>query len=327
VKKDLLHPNRTNYFSYFYAFNFDPQFDEQYEPDNWRYAVNNINFRKSIFHALNRVAAMITAEPYEPERRIVNTITPRNFVAVGGTDYTQLWPLIRFTRTDSFNKTLALEYKAKAMVELQDQATFPVTIMMPYNTGSSDWTNRVQVIEQQLEGLLGTDYIDVVPAGYPATGFLQATRRAGNYAMLECNWGPDYADPQSYTDPFIPGSSYNWPELAEGYTLPDGSTKYINLVNEAKAEVRNMAKRYELFARAEAHLIQEVFLIPYGVGGGGFSASRLDPFTSPFAPFGVSTLKFKGQVLLRKPMTTVEYNAAFAKWETERAAALRKAGQ
>ena len=33
---------------------------------------------------------------------------------------------------------------------------------MPYNSGSTEWANRAQVIEQQMENLLGTDYIDVV---------------------------------------------------------------------------------------------------------------------------------------------------------------------
>jgi hypothetical protein len=51
------------------------------------------------------------------------------------------------------------------------------------------------------------------------------------------------------------------------------------------------------------------------------------PFTSPYAPFGVSNLKFKGQTIGDKPMTTEEYNAAFTKWEKDRAAALQKAGQ
>jgi oligopeptide transport system substrate-binding protein len=149
----------------------------------------------------------------------------------------------------------------------------------------------------------------------------------GKYCIQECNWGPDYADPQTYTDPFTPGSNYNWPELAEGYLEENGNTKYVNLVNAAKAETKDLKKRFELFAKAEAHLIEEAFLIPYGTGGGGYMATKLDPFTSPFAPFGVSTLKFKGQVMLKKAMTAAEHKAARAKWETDRAAALKAAGQ
>ena len=48
---------QTNY-SFYFGFNFDPMFDEQYEPDNWRIAVNNENFRKSIYHGLDRIRAL-----------------------------------------------------------------------------------------------------------------------------------------------------------------------------------------------------------------------------------------------------------------------------
>jgi oligopeptide transport system substrate-binding protein len=326
TRKDMVRPALTSYYTYFYAFNFDPQFAAEYEPDNWKVAVNNLNFRKSIFHALDRTAAMLTAEPHEPARRLLNTVTPKNFVASEGVDYTKIGPLAAFTATESFNQDLAIEYRDKAKADLAKRATFPVKIMMPYNTGSTDWTNRVQVVEQQLENLLGTDYIDVIPAPYPPTGFLGATRRAGNYCIQECNWGPDYADPQTYTDPFYDGT-YNWPEKAIGYTESNGKVRYYNLVDLARAELLDTQRRYELFAEAEAHLIEEAFLIPYGCGGGGYVASKLDPFTSPYAPFGTSNLKFKGQVLLKEPMTTAEFKAAFAKWETDRAAALKAAGQ
>ncbi|MEN6399135.1 MAG: hypothetical protein ABFC74_01965, partial [Rectinema sp.] len=175
-----------------------------------------------------------------------------------------------------------------------------------------------------LESLLGADYIDVIPVGFPATGFLGATRRKGNYAMQECNWGPDYADPETYTDPFVAGSNYNWPEMAVGYMQPNGKTVYENMVNQAKAEVVNIAKRYELFAKAEAYFIGEAFVIPYSIGGGGFIASKLEPFSYPFAPFGMSILKYKGQTVLSKPLSTEEYNKLKAKWEAERVEALKK---
>lgn len=326
-KKDLIRPNRTNFYTYFYALNFNPHFAEEYEPENWKTAVNNVNFRKSIFHAFDRKAAMLTSEPYNPEYRLNNTITPKNFVDLNGTDYTGLNGLAEFSNTASFNRDLALKYKEKALTELKGKATFPVKILMPYNTGVTEWINRTQVVEQQLENLLGTDYIDVIIEPYPPTGFLDATRRAGNYALLECNWGPDYADPETYTDPFSPDSNYNWPQMAQGYTEANGKTKYENMVNSAKSELLDIEKRYTLFAEAEAFLIEQAFVIPYSVGGGGYSASRLNPFESPYSPFGVSSERFKGRKILDKPMNTEEFNAELEKWEKERAESLKKAAQ
>lgn len=326
-KEKLIRPNRTRFYTYFYALNFDPQFVEEYEPDNWKVVVNNVNFRKSIFHALDRKAAMLTAEPYDPEKRINNTITPKNFVDLSGLDYTQLGSLAKISNNDSFDKDLALKYKEKAIAELVGKAKFPVKVLMPYNTGLSEWANRAQVIEQQLENLLGTDYIDIIIDPKPPTGFLQEVRRAGNYAILECNWGPDYADPETYTDAFNPEGTYNWPHLAEGYKESNGKNTYENMVDAAIAEVINVEKRYSLFAEAEAFLIDQAFVIPYAVGGGGYSASRLNPFESLYSPFGVSAERFKGQKVMEKPMNSEQFDKELKNWEKERANALKAADQ
>ncbi|NLY46706.1 MAG: peptide ABC transporter substrate-binding protein [Tissierella sp.] len=324
-KAKLIRPNRTLYYSYFYAFNFDPFFPEEYEPDNWRIAVNNLNFRKAIFHGLDRKAAMITAEPYDPEKRIHNTITPKDFVDLNGSDYTELGSLGEIVNIDTFNKTKALEYKEKAMEELKGVATFPVKVLMPYNTGLTEWANRAQVIEQQLENLLGRDFIDIIIDGKPPTGFLQDVRRAGQFALLECNWGPDYADPETYTDPFIPSGTFNKPHFAKGYTDNNGKTKYENMIEEAKAELVNIEKRLHLFAEAEAFLINEAFIIPYGVGGGGYIASRLNPFESAYSPFGVSSERYKGHHLLKEPMDIDTFNELMEIWKVKRAEVLKGA--
>ncbi len=323
-KSDMVRSNRTSFYSYFYCLNFDPKFPEEYERDNWKKAVNNINFRKSFFHALDRKAAMLTAEPYDPEKRLSNTITPKNFVDLSGVDYTLLGKLADFTENDSFNPELALSFKEKAMGELEGKVNFPVKVLMPYNTGSGDWANRAQVVEQQMENLLGSDYIDIIIDAKPPTGFLKEVRRAGNYAFMECNWGPDYADPETYTDPFI-DNSYNWPELAEGYKEANGKTVYENMVAKAKEEVLDIDKRYMLFSESEAYFIDQAFVIPYAVGGGGYSASRLNPFESQYSPFGVSGERYKGQRVNDKPMNNDEYNARLIIWEKERSEALKAA--
>lgn len=324
VKKDLVRPNRTGYYTYFYAFNFDPKFPAEFEPDNWKVVVNNVNFRKALFHAFDRRAAMLTEEPYNPDKRILNTITPKNFVDINGVDYTQLGSLKEFTNTDSFNKDLALEFKGKAMEELKGKAKFPVKVLMPYNTGVVEWANRAQVIEQQMENLLGTDFIDIIIDPKPPTGFLSEVRRAGNYAFLECNWGPDYADPETYTDPFTPDGTYNWPHLAQGYKEANGKNKYENMVNAAKEELMDIEKRLNLFAEAEAFFIGEAFVIPYKVSAGftGYAASKLNPFESQYSPFGVASERYKGQKVMEKPMNSEEFTRLLAEWEKERAKAL-----
>ena len=178
--------------------NFDPKFDAEFQPENWKIAVNNENFRKSIMFGLDRVKVLSVSEPNNPDKQVMNTITPPDFVDYEGTDYTQIGSLKDISSRDSFNADEAKKYAQKAKDELKAKgATFPVKILLPYNPSTSNWDKESQVVEQQLEGLLGKDYIDVIPEAGPATGFLSAVRRSGKYAMMKCNWGPDYADRKS----------------------------------------------------------------------------------------------------------------------------------
>ena len=322
-KKNSVHQSRNGFYSYFYALNFDPKFSAEYEPENWKAAVNNLNFRKSLFSALDRKAAATTLEPYETEAKLLNTITPKNFVDIKGKDYTQIGGLSDITAKDSFDEKSAKEYKEKAMKELEGKVKFPVKVYLPYNTGIAGSANREQVVEQQLEKALGTDYIDVIIDPKPSTGYLKDVRKAGNYAFLLCNWGPDYADPETYSDPFNAGSNYNKPELAENGV----GTKYEEMLAKAKAEVTDVNKRYELFAEAESYLINQGFAIPYVVGGDGYVASKLNPFDAQFSPFGVISEKYKGQTMLAKAMSNDEFKAGLKKWEAERTEALKKAAK
>ncbi|MGB4439287.1 MAG: peptide ABC transporter substrate-binding protein [Sedimentibacter sp.] len=327
--KDQVRPDRLGTYTYFYVFNFKPNFDAEYEPENWTIAVNNTNFRKSIVSAFNRVAAMATEDPYNPKYRIINSITPPNFASQGGVDYTATGNLAALYEKEFFNESEAKTYKEKAVEELTALgATFPVKILMPYNTNSTSWANEAQVVKQQLETMLGTDFVEITLLPHAPTGFLDGTRRAGNYSVMKVNWGPDYADPQTYTDPFARDGNYNFPEFT---TSVDAAGKniyevYESMVNEAKSELIDLTKRYEIFANAEAYLIENAFVIPYNVSGGdGYVASKADPFDKPYAPFGISGERWKGRKLLAKPMNTEEFNAAQTEWETARDAALKEA--
>ena len=316
----LIRPVRqTSFYSYFYCLNFDANFDEAYEPENWTKAVNNEAFRKSLYHGLDRVKAMLITEPDNPESIIFNTIVPTNYATLDGIDYTLVGDLKPITElgTGTFDAEKALAFKAQAIEELTAAgATFPVKILLKYNPRVSGWDNECLVIEQQLEALLGTDYIDVIVEAGPADGFLSEVRRSGNYALLKCNWGPDYADPQTFTDPFKKGNNYSFIDKSADAEALD---YYYGLVEAAKAEAFDLAARYEAFAKAEAFLIDHAYVIPFGFGNGGYVASRIDPFTSQFAPYGFTNERYKGSEILSEPMDTDAYFDAYDQWIEDRA--------
>ena len=97
--------------------------------------------------------------------------------------------------------------------------------------------------------------------------------------------------------------------------------EYYEMVEEANsyASADQLDERYHAFAEAEAFLIEHAMVVPFGVSG-GYSASKLNPFEGQYAPYGVATLRYKGQHILEEPMNTDAFNEAYAKWQEDRAA-------
>ena len=325
---DLIRPVRqTGFYTHFYALNFKPEFDEIYEPENWKIAVNNENFRKAIFHGLDRVKLTAVGEPDNPESIMHYAVTPPNFVDFGGQDYVKMGDLAAWTELgkDAFNEDKAKEFAAAAKPELEAAgATLPVKVLMVYHPSINTWAEQAQVVEQQMEELLGEDFVDFIVEAGPSQDFLSSVRRSGKYAFLDCNWGPDYADPETFTDPFVRDFNYNFPEFitqqdADGNNLFE---VYEALVNEAKAITDDIEARYLAFAKAEAFLIEHAFVVPVGYtyAGGGYTAGRLNPFEGQYAPFGISIDRYKGQKLLDNPMNTDQFFDEQDKWEAEREA-------
>lgn len=317
-------------FSYFYCFNFNPQYDAAYGPDNWRIAVNNANFRHSIMSAFDRTYAMRALEPDEPEKILQNTITPATFCGVDGVDFTALEPFAQIA-DNFFNPEKALDYKQKAMDELTAAGcTFPVTILLSYKSGDTDWENECILLKQQMEGVLGTDYINVELYAGPSESFLSATRRAGVYSMMRCNWGADYADPLTWTSPFAAkvdretglhtGNSYNKMDLmldSDVYTeTRDLLTAYYAAVDEAQNTTADLSERYLRFAQAEAMLIENAMVIPYNIQASTTQITKLNIFEGEYSPCGVSDLRFKYQTLQDDFISADAYEAAYQAWMT-----------
>jgi len=324
---DLIRPVRqTGFYTHFYAYNFKPEFDEIYEPDNWKIAVNNLNFRKALFHGFDRLKVTLVSDPENPESIMHYGVTPPNFVDYNGLDYVKMGDMAAWTELGkaAFNEEKAKEYAALAREELEAAgATFPVKILTVYHPNITTWADQVQVLEQQMEELLGEDFIDIIVEAGPSQSFLSAVRRSGKYALLDCNWGPDYADPETFTDPFKPDFNYNFPEYTTDVD-EEGNNKYQvywKMVEEAKAITDDLEARYLAFAKAESYLIEQAFVMPlgYSYAAGGYTASRMNPFEGQYAPFGISIDRYKGQKLLDKPMNTDEFFDAQDKWEAERA--------
>ena len=312
-------------YSYFYCFDFDPQYEAEYGPENWKIAVNNKNFRLSLATAMDRVYSLFAEDSENPESLLENTITPPAFAAVDGKDFAALSAFdgitdLLYNRADeSGSVAKAQAYRDAAKAELADAGcTFPVTVVLTYKTNDANWASQVQLIKDQMEEVLGKDYVNIVLYAGPADSFLTATRRSGKYSIMRCNWGADYADPETWTDPFAAGNNYNFMDKA----LENGSpetiadlTTYYAMVEEAKAETADTAKRYDLFAAAEAFLIKNAFVLPYRTETADYQATKLNVYESEYAPFGLCNSRYKFMHLYDHYITAEENAAFFAEWQ------------
>ena len=155
---------------------------------------------------------------------------------------------------------------------------------------------------------------------------------------MKCNWGADYADPQTWTDPFKEQSnSYNFMATDEDYEVGQMTStnkspetqalvaQYYELVNAAKSITTDEEARYAAFAEAEAFLIEHAFVVPFSISNSGYVATRLNIFEAEYAPYGLALQRFKFQKLREEPMSMDEYTQLYTQWLTDRDAALAEA--
>ena len=271
--------------------------------------------------AFDRVWAMYALEPEDPDSLVQNTITPTTFCYVDGVDFTALAPF-EGIENDFFiwdeegtSLAAALEYKAAAVDELTAAGCkFPVIVPLTYKPSDTDWEAEAKLMEQQLEEALGTDYIDIQLLPGTGESFL-ANRRSGNYAMMRCNWGADYADPETWTDPFTDDSNYNFIYKSDDPTTQALYAEYTDLVAAAKAITNDMDARYEAFAKAEAFLLDHAFAIPFSISNRSYQMCNLNVFEGQYASFGMASLRYKDQHLYDTSMSLEEYQAAYADWQ------------
>ena len=316
----------TGDYSYFFGFNFEPKFDAEYEPENWVIAVNNENFRKAVFHGIDRDGYIAAKYPGDdPSIHKINTVTPKGFSVNEGKDYVFYGGLAKYTEGESFDPELAVQFRDAAKAELEAAGCkFPIKVPVNYNTNSTTWANCTVVLEQQLEELLGADFIDIIVVPYSGSDFLNATRRNGNYALQELNWGADFMDPETWADPFERKNNYNFfchetdtyrvfqdTKTAETNALID---QYYELVDAAREETGDMNARYEAFAAAESFYIDHAIVVPGFISGGSYQATKLNGFEGQYAMMGQSSNRYKGQHVYKTAMSQDMYDAQYAEW-------------
>ena len=315
-------------------------------------AILNKNFRQAINFGIDRTAYSAQSNGEEAASKTLrNTLVPPTFVQVGDktigevtasklVNYGTEWSGINLADAQDayFNKEKAQARFAEAKKELEAQGvTFPIHLDVPVDQTNKNAVSGMNSVKQTLETLLGSDniIIDVQQLSTDDFGnvaFLAPNPAARDYDLNFDGWVGDYQDPSTYLDPFNAETGFYLKifglDAKEDQELIKslGLDTYTQLLKEADAENKDVAKRYEKYAEAQAWMIDNSLVMSAMSNGGTASVTKVTPFTLAYSLVGIKGdgNNYKYMRLQKDPVTKKQFDEAKAKWEAESKKAIEK---
>lgn len=315
-------------------------------------AILNKNFRQAINFGIDRIAYSAQSNGEEAASKTLrNTLVPPTFVQVGDKTFGEVtasklvnygteWSGINLADAQDayFNKEKAQAKFAEAKKELEAQGvTFPIHLDVPVDQTNKNAVSGMNSVKQTLETVLGSDniVIDVQQLSTDDFGnvaFLAPNPVARDYDLNFDGWVGDYQDPSTYLDPFNAETGFYLKifglDVKEDQELIKslGLDTYTQLLKEADAENKDVAKRYEKYAEAQAWMIDNSLVMSAMSNGGTASVTKVTPFTRAYSLVGIKGdgNNYKYMRLQKDPVTKKQFDEAKAKWEAESKKAIEK---
>ena len=315
-------------------------------------AILNKNFRQAINFGIDRTAYSAQSNGQEAASKTLrNTLVPPTFVQVGDKTFGEVtasklvnygteWSGINLADAQDayFNKEKAQAKFAEAKKELEAQGvTFPIHLDVPVDQTNKNAVSGMNSVKQTLETVLGSDniVIDVQQLSTDDFGnvaFLAPNPAARDYDLNFDGWVGDYQDPSTYLDPFNAETGFYLKifglDAKEDQELIKslGLDTYTQLLKEADAENKDVAKRYEKYAEAQAWMIDNSLVMSAMSNGGTASVTKVTPFTRAYSLVGIKGdgNNYKYMRLQKDPVTKKQFDEAKAKWEEESKKAIEK---
>lgn len=315
-------------------------------------AILNKNFRQAINFGIDRIAYSAQSNGEEAASKTLrNTLVPPTFVQVGDKTFGEVtasklvnygteWSGINLADAQDayFNKEKTQAKFAEAKKELEAQGvTFPIHLDVPVDQTNKNAVSGMNSVKQTLETVLGSDniVIDVQQLSTDDFGnvaFLAPNPAARDYDLNFDGWVGDYQDPSTYLDPFNAETGFYLKifglDAKEDQELIKslGLDTYTQLLKEADAENKDVAKRYEKYAEAQAWMIDNSLVMSAMSNGGTASVTKVTPFTRAYSLVGIKGdgNNYKYMRLQKDPVTKKQFDEAKAKWEEESKKAIEK---
>lgn len=279
-------------------------------------ALSNVNFRLSLYHGLDADMYNEVNIPENVESVRATTFSGSNyFISPSNQDYVTMGGLANH-QDYAYDTAKADQYKQQAIEELSAQGvSFPIVLKYAYKSGNETVAQQAQLLKESLESNLGEDFITVELSEWSNSWYTEV-RDTGEYAMYIGGWSPDYADPINVLNTMMStGQLNNANDLKQGISHFD-MTEFDQLVNTANAEVVDLNKRYELFANAEAYLLDNAYVIPLYANGGTYMVTSVNQYSKPYS--GGDTSYLKGWEVLDHAITAEEMESLRQEWLEKR---------
>ena len=316
-------------------------------------AVLNKNFRQAVNFALDRTAYSAQSNGEEAASKTLrNTLVPPTFVQVGDKTFGEVvasklvnygteWSDINLADAQDayFNKEKAQAKFEEAKKELASQGvTFPIHLDVAVDQTNKNAVTGMNSVKQTLESVLGADniVIDVQQLStddFNNVAFLAPTPADRDYDLNFDGWVGDYQDPSTYLNPFNAEDGFYLKifgldaqeDKAKIASL--GLDTYTKMLKDADSENKDVAKRYEKYAEAQAWMINNSLLMSAMSNGGTASVTKVTPFTRGYSLVGIKGdgNNYKYMKLQKDTVTTKQYEEAKTKWEQESKKAIEKA--
>ncbi len=348
-----------NAVTFYYLFNVNRQSYNQTmkqtdkEKTDSRAAMQNKDFRQAINFAFDRHAYAAQTNGEDGADRILrNTVTPSNFVQIGGknfgdavnekiVNYGSEWANVNLNDAQPafLNADKAKAEFAKAKESLQAEGvTFPIHLDMPVDQTAKLDVQQASSFKQTVEETLGSDniVIDVIqlsPDEKDNATFFANTAEQKDYDIDISGWSGDYSDPKTYLDLLDPDSGSQLKNLGltpgkyNDVKEKIGLSTYKKLLDEADKEVENTQVRYEKFAEVQAWLTDSALFLPVQSGGANPIFRKTVPFTGAFSFVGHKgdADNYKYVELQKDPVTAKQYQELYEKWQKEKTESNKKA--
>ncbi len=321
--EDYIFLSERSAVTFWFAMNFTSENSES------RAFMNNLNFRKALYHGFDRAKLLELYNPFEPERLLRNTVIPEEVIYdENGTDYTDYPGLAEIKARETYDRDLAREYFEAAVAELVDEngrirgaeagrvdwlpiadldldARLPVQIVYVHSTDSTE--TRLALLLQEMLREAFDGQVELVLGQFVDDKF-NDTIKPRRFDFLYDSFRLGFADPMAQLGRLVSDGSVNDSELT------DEAFDAQVLAADAQS---TLSRRYELFSQAETYFIDNAYVIPWQSGGGAYSMSQVVPFSYPRGGFGLTRYRYKGMELQGEPVTLQQYEELEARFRAE----------